>query len=240
MGTDKLTCVLARAGVLSFTPKRSPKSGGAGKRGAWRGVCEFFLLCAAATIASPAQTFKTLVAFDGTNGSLAVASLIQGSDGRLFGTTAEGGASGPFGRGTVFKITAGGKLTTLHSFSSTDGAYPYAGLVQATNGELYGTTSQGGTTGAGAVFKITHEGTLATLYSFCTNCTAGNEPDAGLIQAADGDLYGTTADGGINGSGTIFKITPGGKLATLKKDFSPPPGRCGCDLNPSSHSRKGD
>jgi uncharacterized repeat protein (TIGR03803 family) len=168
-------------------------------------------------MASPAQTFKTLVAFDGTNGSLPPASLVQGTDGYMYGTTTEGGASGPFGAGTVFRITPAGKLTTLHSFSGTDGAYPFAGLVQGTDGEFYGTTSQGGANGYGAVFKITPTGKLVTVHSFCaqTNCADGEYPFAGLVQGIDGEFYGTTSQGGANGYGTVFKITPEGKLATL-------------------------
>ena len=112
-------------------------------------------------------------------------------------------------------------LTTIHRFCSQsgcpDGDAPYAGLVQATNGGLYGTTYGGGTNSAGTIFKITPGGTLTTLYSFCpqTNCTDGAGPQAGLVQAANGDLYGTTIGGGANDDGTIFKITPGGTLTTL-------------------------
>src|SRR5580692_3902993 len=125
------------------------------------------------------------------------------------------------GSGTVFKITPSGILTTLYSFGSQggDGASPVAGLVQATNGALYGTTGHGGSNGDyGTIFKITPDGKLTTLYSFCSQakCAAGTQPAAGLIQATNGDLYGTTAAGGANGDyGTVFKITPGGKLTTL-------------------------
>src|ERR1039458_3900 len=113
-------------------------------------------------------------------------------------------------------------LTTLYSFCSqsgcTDGDGPYAGLVQATNGDLYGTTQGGGIKGnGGTVFRITPGGTLATLYRFCAqaNCTDGTVPQAGLVQAANGDFYGTTSFGGANEHGTIFKITQGGTLTTL-------------------------
>src|ERR1039458_2352751 len=112
-------------------------------------------------------------------------------------------------------------LTTLYRFCSQsgcpDGYYPTAGLVQATNGDLYGTTLNGGAADLGTVFKITPGGTLTTLYSFCpqTNCTDGFGPNARLVQAANGDLYGTTNGGGTNNSGTVFKITPGGTLTTL-------------------------
>ena len=112
-------------------------------------------------------------------------------------------------------------FTTLHSFCAqndcTDGAVPFAGLVQASDGNLYGTTFGGGANDGGTVFKITPDGTLSTLYSFCSqqNCTDGGGPFAGLIQASDGNLYGTTGGGGTFGYGTVFKITPSGILTTL-------------------------
>jgi uncharacterized repeat protein (TIGR03803 family) len=130
-----------------------------------------------------------------------------------------GGANGG---GTIFKITSSGTLTTLYRFCSqtncTDGRDPYAGLGQAANGDLFGITIFGGANGDGTIFKITPGGTLTTLYSFCsqTNCTDGAEAGAGLVQASDGDFYGTTQyGGGANDGGTVFKITPGGTLTTL-------------------------
>src|ERR1039458_5494955 len=170
---------------------------------------------------TPSGTLTTLYSFcsqtNCADGAYLVAGLVQAANGDLYGTTENGG-----GYGTVFKITPGGTLTTLYSFCSlgypcTDGQYPVAGLVQAANGDLYGTTQYGGTNGEGAVFKISPGGTLTTLYSFCsqTNCTDGSAPDAELVQAANGDLYGTTQYGGTNGGGTVFKITPGGTLTTL-------------------------
>jgi uncharacterized repeat protein (TIGR03803 family) len=104
-------------------------------------------------------------------------------------------------------------FTTLHSFDGTDGTNPYAGLVQATNGNLYGTTNAGGANSVGTVFKITPKGTLTTLHSF--DGTDGSYPYAGLVQATDGNFYGTTYIGGANGQGTVFKITPSGTLTTL-------------------------
>ena len=138
----------------------------------------------------------------------------------MYGTTAEGGA---YGGGTVFKIapTPPYTLTTLHSFcgspNCTDGYQPVAGLVQATNGDFYGTTYTGGANNDGTIFKITPGGALTRIYSFCAqpNCTDGIWPVAGLIQATDGNLYGTTWGGGNYapgssncGDGTVFKITP--------------------------------
>jgi uncharacterized protein (TIGR03437 family) len=160
--------------------------------------------------------------------------LVQGNDGNFYGTTSVGGTGAPCsgtlgtpGCGTAFKITPSGVLTTLYSFCSQsgcpDGAQPEAPLVQATDGNLYGTTSAGGAKGRGTVFKITPNGALTTLYSFCSQysgglCTDGQYPSgAALIQGADGNFYGITATGGDNGNGlgTIFRITPSGILTTL-------------------------
>ena len=177
-------------------------------------VIAAFVLCVTAGVVSlPAQTFKTLHSFDGTDGANSRTGLVQGISGSLYGTTSLGGANSD---GTVFKITAGGKLTSLYSFCSQtnciDGVSPYAGLVQATNGNIYGTTYGGGS-GAGTVFKITSGGELTTLYPFC--CANGISPDGTLVQAANGDFYGTTNEGGANTGGTVFKITPSGELTTL-------------------------
>ena len=151
--------------------------------------------------------------------------LVQGGDGNFYGTTEFGGAGHcAAGCGTVFKITPSGTLTTLHVFAGSDGSGPFAGLVQATDGNFYGTTGGGGASGncsngCGTVFQITPSGTLTTLYSFCSqaNCADGVGP-IGLVQASDGNFYGTTAsggNGGIYGLGTVFKITPSGALTTL-------------------------
>jgi uncharacterized repeat protein (TIGR03803 family) len=193
----------------------------------WKTIGLVGVFCAAAVVASPGQTFTSLVSFNGTDGEHPVGSLVQGLDGNFYGTTAEGGAdtSCNFGSGcgTVFKITPGGTLTTLHSFDGTDGSNPYAGLVLATDGNFYGTTVAGGAHEEGTIFKITTGGKLTTLYSFCaqTKCTDGAGPYAGLIQATDGNFYGTTEGGGANNWGTVFKVTPGGTLTTLHSfDFT--------------------
>jgi uncharacterized repeat protein (TIGR03803 family) len=169
---------------------------------------------------TPGGTLTTLYSFCSqstcTDGIRPYAGLVQATDGNFYGTTVSGGA----GAGTVFKITPGGTLTTLHSFNGTDGGNPYAGLVQAADGNLYGTTYGGGASGDGTVFKITPSGTLTTLHSF--DNTDGGLPEAALVQGTDGDFYGTTGSGGANaagcggyGCGTVFKITPSGTLTTL-------------------------
>ena len=175
------------------------------------------------TQVAQAQTFTTLHSFDGTDGSYPYAGLVQATNGDLYGTTYGGGTNDActYGCGTVFKMTPGGKLTTLYIFCSksgcTDGEYPDAGLVQATNGNFYGTTGAGGANGYGTVFKMTPDGKLTTLYSFCSKsgCTDGEYPNAGVVQATNGNFYGTTSAGGANGQGTVFKMTPGGTLTTL-------------------------
>ena len=187
---------------------------------AWKRVRVFVLLCLATAMGALAQTFTTIVNFNGSNGSTPYDSLVQGTDGNLYGTTGYGGAFGP-NYGTVFRTTTGGTLTTLHSFSGTDGTVPYASLVLATNGAFYGTTFYGGANdtctigypGCGTVFKITPGGSFTTLLSFSS--TYGTSPQAGLIQATNGNFYGTALYGGINGLGTIFKITPAGTPTTL-------------------------
>ena len=100
-------------------------------------ACGVFLLWATLAVAQPAQTFTSLHSFNGTDGANPQAGLLQGTDGNLYATTEDGGASG---KGTIFKITSSGTLTTLHSFAGTDGNSPHAALVQATNGHFYGTT----------------------------------------------------------------------------------------------------
>src|SRR5208337_3343876 len=150
--------------------------------------------------------------------------------GNFYGTTYWGGA---YGAGTVFEVTPAGQLTTLHSFAggATDGAYPIAGLVQV-GGNFYGTTQFGGANGAGTVFQITPAGQLTTLYSFCSQagCTDGAGPYAGLVQATNGNLYGTTFVGGANSVGTVYEITPAGQLTTLYS-FCSQPG-CSDGLHP--------
>jgi uncharacterized repeat protein (TIGR03803 family) len=177
-----------------------------------------FLLYATTAIALPAQTFTTLHSFDSTDGAFPYWPLVQGRDGKLYGA-ANGGANN---NGTVFRITPSGTLATLYSFcpqsGCKDGQYPEAALVQAVDGNFYGTTLDGGHHGEGTVFSITPTDTLTTLYSFCSqpSCTDGGDPEGALVQSTDGNFYGITTGGGISGGfGTIFKITPSGTLTTL-------------------------
>jgi uncharacterized repeat protein (TIGR03803 family) len=171
---------------------------------------------------TPSGTVTTVHSFAGADGAYPIAGLIQATAGEFYGTTYAGGSSYcKSGCGMVFKISASGKLTRVYKFGGTDGAYPFAGLMQATDGNLYGATMKGGAYRLGTVFKVTPGGTLTTLHSFCphTDCSDGSLPEAGLLEGSDGNLYGTTVRGGANLQGTIFKITPGGSTLTTLYSF---------------------
>ncbi len=171
---------------------------------------------------------NVLYSFTGGNdGSQPYAGLVQGTDGNFYGTTTVGGLftyldPNNIGYGTVFQITPAGSLTTLHSFSGSDGFDPLGNLVQGKDGSLYGTTLHGGLFGFGTVFKISTTGIFSTLYSF-TGGTDGGLPLAGLVQGVDNNFYGTTyyygaynsSDPSGYGNGTVFKITANGLLTTL-------------------------
>src|SRR5260221_539791 len=158
---------------------------------------------------TPEGTLTTLARFNQSNGSYPNDALVQGSDGNFYGTSLAGGDLslywGPPGQfysivagfGTVFKMTPEGVLTTLVKFDGSNGSYPRAGLIQATDGNFYGTTSAGGDLDSGTVFKMTLDGVLTTLVSFDV---APDQPQfenfsgpwARLVQGRDGKFYGTT------------------------------------------------
>jgi uncharacterized repeat protein (TIGR03803 family) len=161
---------------------------------------------------TPGGMLTTLYSFSGPDGQGPIG-LIQGSDGNFYGTTFDGGANS---QGTIYKITPSGVLTTLYSFAGPDGAQP-TGLVQGTDGNFYGTTLNGGTGNCnpatcGTVFQVTPQGALTVLHNF--NFSDGQGPNA-VVQATDGNFYGTTRLGGQGGYGTAFRITPTGSLTTL-------------------------
>jgi uncharacterized repeat protein (TIGR03803 family) len=181
-------------------------------------ACGFFLLWAMGAVATPGQTFTSLVSLDYTNGFGPSGPLVQGTDGNLYGETGAGGpndtCTGFYGCGTISKITPSGTLTSLFNFAGTNGQDPSGGLVLATDGTSYGTTAYGGEYEDGTVFEITPSGVQTTLYSFGF-VQGGDTPVGGLVQASDGDLYGTTIYGGPHSFGTVFKITTSGVLTTI-------------------------
>jgi len=158
---------------------------------------------------TPAGAFTTLFSFSNTNGANPIGGLVWGKDGYFYGTTGFGGTN--LGFGTVFKISTNGTLTTLYNFHGTDGEEPSFRLIFGNDGRLYGTTSFGGSTandpfgtGAGSVFSIATNGAYATLLLF--QGTNGSNPAASLVLGPDGNLYGTTPQGGPGGGGTIFRV----------------------------------
>jgi uncharacterized repeat protein (TIGR03803 family) len=150
-----------------------------------------------------------------TDGAVPYASPILDSTGNLYGTTGSGGAHHV---GTVFKLApksgGGWQETILYSFRNNrvDGVYPTGSLVLDSAGNLYGTTSGGGTLGNGTVFELTPVAgggwQEKELYAFKSS-SDGAEPRAGLLLDSSGNLYGTTATGGAGGGGTAFELSPG-------------------------------
>jgi uncharacterized repeat protein (TIGR03803 family) len=141
--------------------------------------------------------------------------LTLGNDGNLYGNTFAGGAKND---GAAFKITCGGSLTVLHSFSGSDGANPEGDMLQASNGNFYGVTLTGGnSTSSGTLFEMTTSGSLTTLWDFCStvNCNDGSSPNVPLAQDSLGDVYGTSAGNGANSQGTIFTYTWWGGFHTI-------------------------
>jgi uncharacterized repeat protein (TIGR03803 family) len=174
----------------------------------------------------------SLVTFSDTNGWGPKGRLAWGPDGLLYGTTVYGG----IGQGTVFKVTTNGELTSLISFGGTNGSYPHAGMTLGPDGNFYGTT-QGGAynNGDGTVFRITTNGDLTTVVPF--HASGGSSPDADLLLAPDGKLYGTTPNSYVAASGTVFQVTTNGTL-TILVSFNGPNGglpRSGLTLGSDSN-----
>ena len=153
------------------------------------------------------------------DGETSAISPVLGSDGNLYGISA-GGATG---YGTFFKLTLDGQLTTLYNFCSTgecisaDAISGVKGLMQASDGNFYGTTYEFGTSNLGTIFQITPGGKFKVLHNFCslTNCADGESPQSAPIQGTDGNFYGTATYGGTKNGGVIYKLTPSGVYTVL-------------------------
>jgi uncharacterized repeat protein (TIGR03803 family) len=148
----------------------------------------------------------TVVSFTSANGSEPESGLVMGNDGNYYGTTSDGGL---YGNGTIFELTINGVLTNVISLADTNGYVPQGPLLPGTGDSLYGTTEFGGTFDYGTVFCATPgnaENPIMTVATF--NGTNGAFPNGGLAFGPDGDIYGTTADGGTGGAGTVFRLWP--------------------------------
>jgi uncharacterized repeat protein (TIGR03803 family) len=184
---------------------------------------------------TPAGAESVLHSFSGRGGIAGVndgaeprSALVRGSNGNFYGTTILGGAAGTNpvggGSGTVFEINMAGDETIFYSFTggvgSDDGAAPYAALLLGSDGNFYGTTWAGGAYGLGSVFRLNAAGAETFLYSFCAGgieggCADGSSPESAMIQASDGNYYGTAEGGGAHHAGNVFKVTPNGDLTVF-------------------------
>jgi uncharacterized protein (TIGR03437 family) len=161
---------------------------------------------------TPDGKFSVIHVSDPTDGDIGpLAPLFQATDGNFYGTTVTGSQSTSFG--TVFRVTNAGDFAFIYKFDNIHGAKPIGAVIQASDGNLYGTTSAGGASGFGTVFMLTPLGSLTVLHSF--NGTDGKTPNAGLVQANNGVFYGVTSAGGAAGLGTLFKITSTGAFSVL-------------------------
>jgi uncharacterized repeat protein (TIGR03803 family) len=144
-------------------------------------------------------------------------SLIQGSDGNFYGITPGSHGSS----GMVFKITPQGKLTPVHEFAGypTEGQTPVGSLIQASDGNFYGATHQGGTYGWGTIYKMTPAGVVTTLRNFQETDGLGRLPSSGPVQGTDGNFYGGTS-GGPHEFGILYQITSSGTYTILYDGFS--------------------
>ncbi|MGH9430742.1 MAG: choice-of-anchor tandem repeat GloVer-containing protein [Terriglobia bacterium] len=136
------------------------------------------------------------------------APLIQASDGNFYGTTYVGG---DHKQGVVFKLTPKGAVTALHNFPDPnfpkDGTQPHAGLLQASDGNLYGVTEDGGSLGYGVIFELTFAGDYSIVYNF--DPATGSNPTSTPMQHTDGTIYGLTQGGGTNGLGVAYSLNLG-------------------------------
>jgi uncharacterized repeat protein (TIGR03803 family) len=167
---------------------------------------------------TPGGALTTIFSFNNTNGANPIGGLTFGKDGFLYGTTGFGGTN--LGFGTIFKLSTSGDLTTLFNFRGTDGEEPSFRLIFGNDGKLYGTTSFGGDVdnspsaiGSGSVFSITTNGIFSTLFLF--HGVNGGNPAATLTLGPEGDLYGTAAQGGPGGGGTIFRVALAPRFASV-------------------------
>jgi uncharacterized repeat protein (TIGR03803 family) len=162
---------------------------------------------------TPQGEFRTLHALSRNDGEMPLGELLLGRDGWLYGTTTSGG---PANCGTIFGVPPSEGFSVIHVFGLYDpreGRSPRGGLVQGSDGWLYGTTEFGGEHDAGTVFRMAPDGTFASLHSFSQR--EGTTPLAGLILGRDGRFYGTTSSGGAFNSGTVFAMTPAGQVSVV-------------------------
>jgi uncharacterized repeat protein (TIGR03803 family) len=190
--------------------RRSPRG--------FAGACWLWILVFVAQPAIAQTNFTMLKSLTLPEGAIPFCTLLAGSDGALYGTTAAGGTSN---LGAVFKLNKdGSKFATLKSFVGTDGANSIAGLLEGTNGALYGTTKAGGSSNFGTVFKINKDGNGYTVLHSFLNGADGKNPMSALIKGSDNALYGTTDFGSGTTRGTVFTMDHNGNNYTVLHTFT--------------------
>jgi uncharacterized repeat protein (TIGR03803 family) len=166
---------------------------------------------ALAFIAAPASaaTINTLAVFNGINGNNPYG-IVADASGTLYGSS-----QGGDGNGNIWKLPQGGALTSLFDFDGNNGTFPLGALHIDSSGNLYGTTTTGGSNADGTVFRVSSAGTYTELFSFGLDPGGPAAPFGGVIADASGTLYGTTFGGGPDGVGTVFSLATDGTVTTL-------------------------
>src|SRR6266850_2055785 len=171
-------------------------------------------------ISKDGSGFLIVHSFAGTNdGTMPTAAVIEAGDGMLYGVASKGGQ---FGFGTVFRLNKDGSnfIVLKHLAGAVDGAYPEARLLEASDGFLYGAASGGGTNDYGTLFQLSKDGsTFTSIFQFAG--TNGANPEAGLIEASDGRLYGTSISGGTTNCGVVFGLNKDGTGFTVLRNLGP-------------------
>ena len=212
VGTEpsSLTALPSSATGAAFALYGTTIQGGAGGNGT------VFKLSGAAL-----TTLAATTSFAGNFAEHPGATLVAGPDGVLYGTDATGGQ---YGQGIVFSLSGPtyAALTVLATFNGSNGAFPQGGLTVDRQGNLYGTTSTGGSSGDGTVFELSgsQHNQLTTLVAFASNDPRGSEPLGSLLLDHAGKLYGTTSAGGPNRSGTVFRISASHTTYTVLHSFN--------------------
>ncbi|MFL6589221.1 MAG: choice-of-anchor tandem repeat GloVer-containing protein, partial [Chthoniobacterales bacterium] len=184
------------------------------------------------------SSLTTVYSFKPNSDGSAPGKIVQGKDGNFYGTTTTDG-NGASSGAKAFRVTPSGTFTVLHSFDTAANGYPSGvALVQASDGNFYGTCANGGKDGYGVVYRLTPSGTFAIVHAFpavpvgvLTAALEGANPDAPLIDGGDGFLYGTTSNGAgdreivFRGDGTVFKIALNGTFQLVAPFFSAPDGK---------------
>jgi uncharacterized repeat protein (TIGR03803 family) len=160
-----------------------------------------------------AGTITKIYQFDVTHGFSPIAPPTQGADGFLYIPVSEGGTSYC---GTILKMSTAGVINNTYDFPcGAGGSFPIGPLVQASNGNFYSTTQDGGTNGEGTIYQVTTGLAVTVLHSFGTTFGDGTFPSAGLLLATDGNYYGATSDGGADGDGTLVNTSTSGTYTSL-------------------------